>query len=228
MSLKAAFGYIVSRTMTTGIAIDYFYQRLPTSDDGTMINYSTASSIGGVDLALRWTPTKKWAYTILVQNLDLLKMLSGKGPGIELQYDIGSATSLSSTLTDRFVPVITAGTRYATKLDDRPFALLCDVQGYLVDGNFTKLNTMEIRLNIGGEWKEWKTFILRAGIGDMLLNGTLFSNWKSFTEEFTPRLTLGFGADLSMVHKGLMVNYGLATDGIGAGVDQQADFSFIF
>jgi len=44
-------------------------------------------------------------------------------------------------------------------------------------------------------------------------NGTLFSNWKSFTEEFTPRLTLGFGADLSMVHKGLTVNYGLATDG---------------
>jgi hypothetical protein len=92
----------------------------------------------------------------------------------------------------------------------------------------TKLDTVEVRLNTGCEWKEWDSFTLRAGIGDMQLSGKVFTNSKSFADEFSPRFTLGFGADLSKIHKGLIVNYALATDRVWAGVDQKADFSFTF
>lgn len=218
MTLKAAFGYILTKTMTLGLSLGYYYQRLPTIPDGTSLIYSTATAIGGMDFALRWKPSKVWSHALLIQNIDVFKMLSGKGMGIQMAYDAASTTLFSQSISDTFLPVITVGSRFETKLNNRPFAIVGDVNGYVINGSASKLNKMNVRLNTGCEWKEWETFLLRAGIGDMLLSGDMFS----------PRFTLGFGADLSRVHKGLKVNYGLATDRVWAGVDQQADFSFTF
>jgi len=220
MTLKAAFGYILSKKIAVGLAMGYYYQRVPTGyGAGTSLTYSTATAIGAVDLALRIKPSTAWSLALLMQNIDIFKVLSGKGVGIDMTFDGGTSDYFITTITDRIAPVVTLGSRYDTKLDNRPFAIVGDVNGYIMDGSGTKLDTIEVRLNTGCEWKEWDAFTLRAGIGDILLSARTLQ---------VPRFTLGFGADLSKLHKGVTVNYGLATDRVWAGVDQQADFSFTF
>jgi hypothetical protein len=201
---------------------------LPTSNIKSALQYSSATSMGGFDFALRYTPLKNWACAAIIQNIDILKVLSGKSATIDMNWEIGSTQDLNASVIDKIVPAAILGSRLDLALAGRPFAWTCDVHAYVVDGDFTKLDRMEIRLNNGFEWKRWETFSLRAGLGDMLLNRNIFSNGSDFADEFSPRVSIGFGADLSKVHKGLKVNYGIATDRIGAGVDQQVDFSYSF
>lgn len=225
---KIGLSCLVTRKTSVGVNIAFYYERLPTSNIHSSLQYSSATAIGGFDFALRSAPLKNWSCAVILQNIDILKVLSGKSATVDMNWEIGSAENLNASVTDRITPIAVLGSRLDMRLADRPFAWTCDVHAYAVDGDFAKLDRMEIRLNNGFQWKRWDAFFIRAGLGDMLLNRNIFSNTSDFADEFSPRVSLGFGADLSKVQKGLRINYGIATDRLGAGVDQQIDFSYYF
>ena len=227
LACKVGLSYLFTRKISAGLAVGYFYQRLPTSYSGAAIRYSTASSIGGMDFAVRSEVTKNWACAIIFQNIDILKVLSGQSASIEFNWEVGGE-SFNYAIAEKVAPVAVLASKYQRELDGRPFLWVCDLCGYAVDGDFKKLERMEVRLNNGFEWKRWDAFFLRAGIGDFLLNQDAFCNSKDFWSKASPRITLGFGAGLSKIQKGLWVNYGVATDRVWAGVDQQVDFSYSF
>jgi hypothetical protein len=225
---KAGLSCLVTRNLSIGLNIGYYYERLPTSYSGSSLDYSTATAMGGFDFALRYVPLKNWACAVILQNIDILKVLSGESATIDMDWEVLSDESGNSAITDKITPVAVFASQYDTRLAGKPFSWTCDIHAYAVDGDFTKLNCMEIRLNNGVEWKRWNTLCLRAGLGDMLLNRNIYNNTDDFWDEFSPRITIGFGADLSKIQRGLKVNYGIATDRTGAGVDQQMGFMYSF
>jgi hypothetical protein len=227
LTCKVGLGYLFTRKLSAGLALGYYYQRLPTSYSDTALQYSTASAIGGFDFALRMQVTQQWVCAVIFQNIDILKVLSGKSASIELNWEVGGE-SFNYAITDKIPPVAIFASQLTGKLRDRPLLWACDLCAYAVDGDFTKLARMEVRLNSGLEWRRWDGFFLRAGIGDFLLNQDILSDSKDFWSSASPRISLGFGADLSKVRKGLWVNYGAATDRVWAGVDQRVDFSYSF
>ena len=227
LACKVGLSYLFTRRISAGLAVGYHYLRLPTLADGTSLRYSTASAIGGLDFAVRSEMTKNWACAVIIQNIDILKVLSGQSASIELDWEVGGE-SFNYAIAEKIAPVVVLASRWQRRLDGRPFVWACDLAGYALDGDFKKLERMEVRLGNGFEWRRWDAFFLRAGIGDFLLNQDFFSHSKDFWANASPRITLGFGAGLSKIRKNLWVNYGAATDRVWAGVDQRVDFSFSF
>jgi hypothetical protein len=225
LTVKAALSYLMTRKLSVGVTMDYFYLRLPTSynPDGSL-NYSEATAVGSFDFGVRYKIRENWFCAATVQNIDILKVLSGSSPGVDLNWQVGSASDINASITEQMAPSITLADQVNFVVDGRPFIWACDVDGYAVDGTFTKLDHMQVRLNSGVEWKRWDVFAVRAGFGDVLLNQTVFSDAAGFD----PRITLGFGLDLSKIRKGLVFNYALATDRVWAGVDQQTDIRYNF
>ena len=228
VTAKIGLSYLVTRKMSIGLTIGYYYERLPTTYDKSTLNYSSAAAMGGFDFAIRYTPLKNWTVAALLRNIDILKVLSGQSASVEMNWEAVSADQYNAAVIDRIAPEALVSSRLDLALAGRPFAWTCDAHAYMIDGDFTRLNYMELRLNNGVEWKRWDSFFLRAGLGDILLNRNIFTNESDYADEFLPRVTLGFGADLSKVQKGLRINYGIATDRAGAGVDQQVDLSYTF
>lgn len=225
LTVKAALSYLVTRKLSVGVTIGYYYEQLPTSyNNNNTLNYSSATAVGGFDFALRYVPLKNWSCAVVVRNIDLLKILSGDKPGIDMRWEVGSSDNINAEIVENIVPTITMSSQVDMKLDGRPFLWVCDVDGYAIDGEFKKLDHMEIRMNNGFEWKRWDLFAIRAGLGDVLLNRNVFSN----SDGLDPRVTLGFGVDLSKVHKGLVLNYAITTDRVWAGIDEQTDLTLRF
>jgi hypothetical protein len=225
---KIGLSYLAARKLSLGVNIAYYYQRLPSAYYQSSLFYSSASAMGGFDFAVRYTPTGRWALAAVVQNIDILKVLSGKSATVDMNWEIASGDNLNAAVVDKIVPTAVFASRYEWSVAGYPFFWNCDLHAYVTDGDFTKLDLMEIRLNNGVEWKRWSRFVVRAGLGDMLLNRNVWTNSQNFSDEFAPRVSLGFGADLVRVHRGLRFNYGIATDRTGAGVDQQVEFSYSF
>jgi hypothetical protein len=218
---KIGLSYLFSKKLSAGLALTYYYERLPTSYNETSLNYSTASAIGGFDLAMRYSIRENWVCAFILQNIDVLKILSGQSASVELSWELTGET-------DKIPPSAVFASELKGKLCGFPLLWACDVFAYPVDGDFKKLSRMEIRLNNGIEWRRWSGFCLRAGIGDFFLNQDIVSNSSDFWENSSPRITIGFGADLQKINKRLKVNYGLATDRVWAGLDQRVDFSYSF
>ena len=77
--------------------------------------------------------------------------------------------------------------------------------------------------------EEGDNFYVRAGIGDVPVNGSMFRKEEHYSRQFGMRLTAGFSYDLSKrVRKGLWINYATATDKVWAGLDQQLDVTLSF
>jgi hypothetical protein len=227
LTCKVGLSYLFTRKLSAGLALGYYYQRMPTSYNEATLRYSTASAIGGFDFAVRSQLTQKWAGAVIFQNIDLLRVLSGQSASIEMNWEVGGE-SFNFAIAEKIAPGVVFASQLTSEIDHRPFLWACDLCTYAVDGDFTKLERMEARLNNGFEWRRWDAFFIRAGIGDFLLNRDLFSNSKDFWDKTSPRITLGFGAGLSKIQKGLWVDYGVATDRVWAGVDQRVDFSYAF
>jgi len=227
LACKVGLSYLFTRKLSAGLAIGYYYQRMPTSYNETKLHYSTASAIGGFDFAVRSQVTKNWACAIIFQNIDILKVLSGRSATIEMNWEVGG-DNFNYAIADKIVPVAIFSSQFQCKLYNRPLLWVSDLHTYVFDGDFSKLDRMEVRFNNGFEWKRWDSFFLRAGLGDFLLSQDAFSNSNSFWSNASPRITLGFGAGLSKIQKSLWVNYGIATDRVWAGVDQRIDFSYSF
>lgn len=218
-SLKVGFAYLIKRNFTAGFNISILYQSLPTGfeDDGNII-YSSVTEIGGIDLGVQFVPNKKLSYGLVLKNILA-----------EFQWEF-TDENFSPIYQDTLPASITLGQELKTTLLDKPFIWTCDIIGYVFNSRFRSLERNHIVINNGFEWQKWKMLFIRAGIRDITLNSDIIHDSGEYAGHFTLAVTMGFLLDLSTALKGkdLKLNYGVATDKVWAGLDQQLDFVFSF
>lgn len=218
-SLKVGFSYLIKRNLTAGFNISVLYQSLPTSfeDDGNII-YSSVAEIGGIDLGVRYIHNKKLSYGLVLQN-----MLA------EFKWEF-TDENFSPIYQDTLPASITLGQELRTTFLDKSFIWTCDIIGYLFNSKFRSLERNHIVINNGFEWQRWEMFYIRAGIRDITLNSDIVRNSSRYKDHFTLAVTGGFLLDLTKALKGkdIKLNYGISTDKVWAGLDQQFDFVFSF
>lgn len=214
MTFKGALSYYVNRKLSVGACISGLYQSLPTygGDDG--IANVSATGIGAIDLAMLYRLSKSWNLALLVKNL-----------GARMDWQMGDFSPLVS---DRPLPEFVAAMSWMTSFQNKPLLWLIDWRGYLVDGEWNKLDRPEAILGTGAEWRRWDNFYVRAGIGSIALNSFILSDADRYSSEASFQITAGFSYDLARVRKGLWLNYGVATDKVWAGIDQQLDVTYAF
>lgn len=218
-SLKIGCSYLIRRKLSAGFNISILYQSLPTSfeDDGNVI-YSSVTEIGGIDLGIRFVPTKKLSYGLVLKNILA-----------EFQWEF-TDKNFSPIYQDTLPASITIGQGLKTSLLDKPFIWTCDIVGYLFNSKFRPLERNHIVINNGFEWQKWKMLFIRAGIRDIALNSDIIHDSGEYGDHFTLAISMGFLLDLSAALKGkdLKLNYGVSTDKVWAGLEQQLDFVFSF
>jgi hypothetical protein len=220
LTAKVGFSYMINRKMSAGANISMFYLRMPVGYDGKKLIYSGGVSdiaIGGFDLALRYKPTPTLAFALVVKNL-------GAGAKVrtasDYMYDI--------EIENNFPPVIVIGSHWATTLRDKPFLWSCDLVGYPLNADFSPADRPQVVLNNGFEWRGWEKFWLRAGLGDIAFTSDLANDNQRYRNTFSLSVTAGCHIDLSSKLKGLGLNYGLATNKVWRGMEQQLDCTYLF
>jgi len=236
-TVKAALSYLVTRRLSAGLSLGVFYQRVPTSyneDESatqTSINYSDATSVSGFSLGVQYRATDSLTLAFQVRNIDPLQMLSGKPAAINMQWQLSQPDGNSTPETDFILPAFVLATMLRHHLLGSPLLWNLDVDGYLVDGTFTKLDMMEAHLHTGVEWERWRSFRVRAGLDDIVINRGMFSgphDGYDYWHDFSLRVTAGFGWDIVSLGRGLTLNYSVATDKVWAGIDEMLDVVYKF
>lgn len=217
-SFKIGCSYLIKRNLSAGFNISILYQSLPTDfeDDGNII-YSSVTEIGGIDLGVRFAPTKKLSYGLVWNNILA-----------EFQWEF--TAEFSPIYQDTLPATITLGQELKTSLLDKPFIWTCDIVGYFLNSRFRPLERNHIVINNGVEWQKWEMLFIRAGIRDITLNSDLVRDGGNYKEFFSLAVSAGFFLDLSKALKGkdLKLNYGVSTEKRWAGLEQQLDFVFSF
>jgi hypothetical protein len=190
---------------------------MPVGYDGDRLINESAIDMGGFDIGARFEPSDKICFGLIVKNLGAGITINTVG---DSEYDI--------PLDTKFPPVIVAASSLNAKLCGKPFIWTCEMQGYLLDGDFIKLDHPAAVVNNGFEWQNWSLFFIRAGVKDINLNGDILNNSDRYRDLFSFAVTAGFFLDLSSLVKGLSLDYALSTDKVWAGVETTADFVYIF
>lgn len=221
LSFKIGVSYLIKRRLSAGFNFSVYYQRLPTDYDrkGNLI-YTSITAIGGFDIGLRFVPTKSLSFGLVLKNI-----LAYFNWEIKDQYE-----DLSAMFSDTLPATINLGQELKTTLFDKPFIWTYDIVGYIFNGNFKPLDHCHAVINNGFEWQRWELFFIRAGVRDIEFNRDIISNRDEYKDYFTLAVSLGFLIDLSTALEGkdIKFNYGISTDKVGAGVDQQLDFVVSF
>jgi len=214
MTFKGALSYYVNRKLSIGACISGMYQSLPSYGGDRGVENVDAMGIGAIDLAALYRLSKLWNLALVVKNL-----------GARMEWQMGDYAPMVS---DRPLPEMIAAVSWLTLLQNKPLLWLVDCKGYVIDGEWNKLDRPEAFLGTGAEWRRWDNFYVRAGIGGIILNGLITSDAKRYSNEASFQITAGFSYDCSRVKKGLWLNYGVATDKVWAGIDQQLDLTLAF
>jgi hypothetical protein len=238
LTVKAALSYLVTRRLSAGLSIGVFYERIPTSynedETGTQtsLNYSDATAISGFSLGLQYKATDSLTLALVVRDIDPLQLLSGKPAAVRMEWQLAQANGdYPATETDMILPAFVLGSMLHHHLLGSPLLWGIDLEGFPVDGTFTKLDRMEAHLHTGVEWRRWQTFRIRAGLDDIVINRGMFSgpdNGYDYWRTFSLRVTAGFGWDIVRLGRGLTLNYSVATDKVWAGIDQMLDVVYKF
>lgn len=213
---KIAFSYYISRKMSAGATINIYYQQLPTNINGSGFDYTNVTDIGAVDLAWMFQINKKLTIAAVMKDL---------GAFMKWAVDKGGS---SVQIEDRPLPSLTLASEYQATMRKKPLIWTLDIKTYFLDGHLKILERPECVLNTGFEWRNWDKFYLRAGLAEFLLNGDLLRDSDSYFSNFPVRITAGFSWDMERLHKGLRLNYGVSTDKLWAGLDQQIDVQWDF
>lgn len=213
---KIALSYLVNRKLSAGLNLGINYEKMPTSSnsDGSL-NYSSSTGIGSFDLAVTYKYSEKLLFSIVATNM-----------GSSLKWDINS--DWSPVIEDKPIPSFTLGSRYEGTLAKRPLIWTTDLKAYIIDGDWKKIPNPQVVVFTGWEWRRWDSFYIRAGLGDIDVNGMILWDTDQYFSEFPARITAGFGLDLSHYKRGLRLNYGVSTDKLWAGIDQQMDVTLSF
>lgn len=240
LTVKAGLSYLITRRLSAGLSIGFFYQRLPTSYIKTRLMYSDATAVGGFTLAAQYKVTDSLMLAVIVRDVNPLQMLTGAPASIAMEWQVSSSLEQDyglsdaggfgspSVVTDMVMPVFVLASAFHGRLQGKPLLWTCDVHGYIVDGTFTKLEHPEAQLFTGFEWQRWNIFRLRAGLGDIVVNRDIVSDWNFYSQNFSFKVAAGFGWDLVKVRKGLTLNYAVSTDKVWAGIDQKLDIVYKF
>jgi hypothetical protein len=239
LTVKAGLSYLITRRLSAGLSLGFFYQRLPTSYIHTSLTYSDATAVGGFSLAAQYKVTDSLMLAVIVRDVNPLQMLTGAPASIAMEWQVSSSLEQDyglgdggfgnpSVITDMVMPVFVLASAFHGRLQGKPLLWTCDLHGYIVDGTFTKLDHMEARLFTGFEWQRWNTFCFRAGLGDLAISRDIASDWGFYSQNFSFKLAAGFGWELAKVRKGLTLNYAVATDKVWAGIDQKLDIVYKF
>lgn len=229
LTVKVGLSYLVNRKITAGLSVGYFYQRLPSSYSGTSLIYSDATAIAGFSFGMQYKLTDSLMLGAVLRDIAPLQILSGEAPGIPMQWQLSSAGSTYNPMdTDVVMPTLVIGCLYHHHLLGRPLLVSSDIDAYVVDGKFTKLDHMEMVLHAGCEWQRWQTFRIRAGLGDLAFNRDITSDPVSYWHNFTFKFCAGFGWDPVKLRRGVTVNYSVSTDKVWASIDQMLDFVYKF
>lgn len=213
LTIKTALSYYVNRRLSAGIAINVFHQSLPNYGEGTVLQYESVTNIGSFDLAAAYIVSDAWKIAAVVKYL-----------GAKMEWQMGFAP----TVYDRPVPNLTVGSCYTGSLAEKPLVWQLDAKAYAVDGTFAELDRAELVLCTGAEWRGWENFRVRAGLGDLSLTSDIFRDGTTYSDGFGMQFTTGFSYRPVKKKSGLWLNYAVATDKIGAGVDQMLDVSLAF
>jgi hypothetical protein len=236
LTVKGAFSYLITRQWSAGLSLGFFYQRLPTgyseinTEAGTIASlyYSEATAVSGFSFGTQYKVTDSLTLAFVVRDINPLQMLTGAPAGIAMDWQLFTQDNYNPTVTDMVLPVFVFASAYHGGFFEKPLLWTLDINAYVLDGTFTKLDYMEARVFTGFELRQWPTFCIRAGLGDITLNRDIASDWHFYSQNFLFRLTAGFGWDLAKVRKGLTLNYALTTDKVWAGIDQKLDVVYKF
>ena len=221
-SFKIGLSYLLRKNLTAGFNISIFYQSLPTDFDSRNgnITYSSVTEIGGIDIGVCYLPTKRLTLGFVIKNIlaDFNWEIKDKDNEMSAVYD------------DKLPMTVTIAQEFKTSLLNKPFIWSSDVIGYFINSGFTTLDRNHVVINNGFEWQRWEMFYIRAGIRDITLNSDIVRNSSRYKDHFSLAVTGGFLLDLSKALKGkdIKLNYGISTDKVWAGLDQQIDFVFSF
>jgi hypothetical protein len=217
LTFKIGLAYLVSKNLTVGGNVSAFYLHMPVGYEGNALIDKNAVDMGGFDIGARYEATEKLCFGLVVKNLGAGITINSTG---DSDYDV--------PIDSKFPPVATLASRVTSSLKGKPFIWICDINGYLLSGDFKALDHPSAMLDNGFEWQCLPAFYARAGIGDICINGDMIRNTDRYRDEFTLGLTAGFFLDLSGVIKGLSINYALSSDKIWAGVENVCDFLYVF
>ncbi|MBD3392968.1 MAG: hypothetical protein GF418_12755 [Chitinivibrionales bacterium] len=217
LTFKIGLAYLVTRVLYLGGNVSAFYQSLPVGYRGEKLRNESSIDMGGFDFGARLQTADNISFGLVVKNLGAGITLNTVG---DWDYDV--------PLETKFLPSLTLGSQVKGSLRDKPFIWSCDLAGYLLNGDFEKLEHPVAVLNNGFEWQNWDTFHIRAGIRDIDLNGDMVSARSRYRDAFSFAVTAGFLLDLSSIVKGLSLNYAFSTDKVWAGVENQLDFLLVF
>jgi len=237
LTVKAALSYLITRRLSAGLSVGFFYQRVPTSYVKTSLTYSDATAVGGFSLAVQYKPADSLMLALIVRDVNPLQLLTGAPASIDMEWQVSSSLEQDyglgdegspSLITDMVMPVFVLASAYHASLQGKPLMWTCDLNGYIVDGTFTRLDKMAAQFFTGFEWQCWSTFCLRTGLGDIVIDRDIVSDGGSYWRDFTFKITAGFGWELVKVRKGLVLNYAVTTDKVWAGIDQKLDLVYKF
>jgi len=215
---KLSFSYHILRNLSAGANVQLLYQQIPSSFSGEKVRYTSSTNIGSFDFALAY----RWR-----ERLQLCMLLKDAGAAMNWTFspDYGGYDVPSD---ERMLPVVLLGSSFRGSLAGRPFIWNADVRGYFFTGEWKKIDRPQATLSNGWEWRYWRTVFLRMGIGEILLNGDITGDNRRYRRDFSFRCTGGIAVDMSSVRKGMRLNYGVSTDKLWAGIDQQLDVIYAF
>jgi hypothetical protein len=215
---KIALSYLINRRLSAGFTVSILFEQLPSDYFDGRVSYASATSIGSFDFALAYRHS---------DHLTLSAQLRETGAALNWNF-VQAGYDYTVPNDDRLLPVLVLGSSYSGSLLNKPLIWNMDVRGWFFDGTWKKLDRPQASLATGFEWRNWKAVYLRAGLGEVLLNGDIIADSPYYWRNFGFRLAGGISVDCSRIRKGLQLNYGCSTDRVWAGIDQQLDFTYVF
>lgn len=214
---KIAFSYYINRKLSAGAAINIRFQQLPTNIEGNRMGYSSCTDIGSLDLAFVYQLNRLWTMAAVLKDV-----------GASMNWTVNLNNGNSAQIEEKGLPSLTLASEYQGRFFDKPLIWTMDLKGYLFDGEFKILERPQGVFSTGFEWRNWEKFYIRAGLGELLINGDLLRDRDSYFSSFPIRITAGFSLDMQRLQNGLRLNYGVSTDKLWAGIDQQIDVQWNF
>ena len=214
---KIALSYYITRKLSAGCNLSIHYAKLPFGFSGDHVVYTDATSIGSFDFALSYLFSEKITLALLLRDV-----------GNKMDWTFTYGDSYGVPNDDRALPSLILAGSYRTQLLGKPFLWNCDMRSYFMTGDWKRLERPQVVLFNGWEWRYWKEFAVRLGLGDLLFNGDITSGNGNYRKNFSMRITGGLGIDMSRWRPGLQMNYAISTDKVWAGIDQQIDLTYTF
>jgi len=88
LTVKAALSYLLTRKLSCGLSVGFYYQRMPTSYVKTSLIYSDATSIGGFSIGIQYKLLDSLQIAFLIKDINPLQVLTGSPASIAMEWQI--------------------------------------------------------------------------------------------------------------------------------------------